>query len=304
MLSFTRQLTPARRPCRSPEAPFASLRGFCSLSRSRFLSMLAPVAILALINGCTKQTGGVIDPAGTPPFIGAARVYPDTIKMTSLPQSAGILTVTIRAQATLVRQVGSADIAGVDVGVIASGSTSPFLTVALHDDGSSPDSLAGDGVYSTLLQFTIPKSASGVYILRFMASDIDGFVSNSVEAPLFMLRNNQPPVVSTLQAPDSAMVPQGGQTLISLYIRATDPDGQADITSVFFRSLDSSDPTQKFIMNNDGTAPGSVPGDSTYALIVKVVDGPTVRKTYRFAFQAVDTFGDTSATILHSIKIY
>jgi hypothetical protein len=260
--------------------------------------------LLALVSGCTKQSGGVLDPSGIPPFVGSTTVFPDTIRMKSLPQSNGILTVTIRAQARLIRQPGSANIAGVNASLIASGATDPLLTVAMHDDGSSPDSVAGDGVYSALIQFTIPRSASGFYILKVVASDIQGFVSNAVETPLFMLRDNHAPVVSNLVAPDSAVVPVGGSALIPLYIRATDYDGQADITQVYFRSLDSSDPTQKFIMNNDGSAPGSVPGDSTYSIIVKAPDSPTVRKTYRFAFQAVDTFGDTSATILHSITLH
>jgi hypothetical protein len=223
--------------------------------------------------------------------------------MKSLPQSNGILTVTIRAQARIIRQPGSADIAGVNAGIIASGSTDPLMTVALHDDGLSPDSVAGDGVYSSLIQFTISRSTSGVYLLRFVATDNQGFVSNAVEAPLFMLRDSHAPVLSNLVAPDAELVPVGGSVSFQMYIRATDPDGQADINQVYFRSLDYSDPTQKFIMNNDGSAPGSVPGDSTYAIIIKAADSPTVRKTYRFVFQAVNNLGDTSATILHSITL-
>jgi hypothetical protein len=265
--------------------------------------LLATIIVIALVSGCTKQSGGVLDPSGIPPFVGAAAVYPDTIKMKLLPQLNGVLTVTIRAQAKLIRQAGSASIAGVNVGVIPSGTTDPLMTVALHDDGSSADSVAGDGVYSSLIQFTILRSASGIYLLRFVAKDIQGFVSNTVEAPLFLVRDNHAPFLSNLVMPDSATVPVGDSTTIPLHIRATDQDGQADINSVFFRSLDSSDPTQRFIMFNDGSVPGSVPGDSTYALIVKLRDSPTVRKTYRFAFQAFDTFGDTSATILHSITI-
>jgi hypothetical protein len=212
--------------------------------------------------------------------------------------------VTVVAQAGVARQTGSAPIASVTVGVIANGAADAFLNVSLHDDGRSPDTVAGDGLYSALIQFTIPKSASGVYLLKFVATDNQGFVSNAVETPLFMLRDSHAPVLSDLVAPDSAKIPVGGSAAFPLYIRATDPDGQADISQVYFRSLDSSDPTQKFIMNNDGSAPGSVPGDSTYAIVIKAVDGPTVRKTYRFAFQAVNTFGDTSATILHSITLY
>ena len=300
-----RQLTSLHHPGWRINTQWARFPRASSLFWLRVSSMLPPIFVLALVAGCTKQSGGVLDPSGIPPFVGTTTIFPDTIKMKSLPQSNGILTVTIRVQARLIRQAGSTGIAGVNAAVIATGAAAPLLTVALHDDGSSPDSVAGDGVYSALIQFTIPRSATGFYILRIVASDNQGFVSNTVEAPLFMLRDNHVPVLSNLVvANDSVAVPVGGNVAIPLYIRATDADGQADINQVYFRSLDSSDPNQKFSMNNDGSAPGSVPGDSTYAIIVKAVDGPTVRKTYRFAFQAVDNFGDTSATILHSITLY
>jgi hypothetical protein len=269
-----------------------------------FTRLVAPLIALAMIAGCTKQSGSVIDPSGTPPFMKGAAVYPDSVKMKSLPQSNGILTVTVRAQAAISSTSGSAGIAGVNAAIIPSGATDPLMTVTLHDDGVSPDSIAGDGIYSALIQFTIPRSASGVYILKFAAIDNQGLTSNTEETPLFMVRDSHAPVLSNLIAPDSVLVPVGGSATIPLYIRATDPDGQADIAQVYFRSLDSSDPTQKFVMNNDGSDPGSVPGDSTYAVIVKATDSPTVRKTYRFAFQAVNSFGDTSATILHSVTLY
>jgi hypothetical protein len=85
-------------------------------------------------------------------------------------------------------------------------------------------------------------------------------------------------------------------------VRATDQDGQTDITQVFFLSLDSSDPTQRYILKNDGSAPGSVAGDSIYAIIVQAASAQS-GKTYRLSFEAVDSFGDTSGTILHSIAI-
>jgi len=266
--------------------------------------LLLPLVVLLFIAGCTKESGGVIDPSGAAPFMKGAAAYPDSVRMSSLPQSNGILTVTVRAQAAITRSPASASIAGVNVEIVPSGATDPLLTVTLHDDGVSPDSIAGDGIYSGLIQFTIPRSAFGVYILRFAASDNQGLTSNTIESPLFVIRDSHAPVISNLVAPDSVLVPVGGSATIPIYIRATDVDGQADINQVYFRSLDSSDPTQKFIMNNDGSAPGSVPGDSTYAITVKATDSPTVRKTYRFAFQAVNNFGDTSATILHSVTLH
>jgi len=258
---------------------------------------------LVLLSSCTKQSGGVIDPAGTPAFLAAATAIPDTINMTTLPQSNGVLTVTVRARVRVVQQAGSAALSSIVVGVFASGATSPITISTLHDDGVSPDSLAGDGVYSVLLQFTILRSASGVLILRFIATDQLGYQSNTVETPLVLVRPNHLPVLSNLVAPDTVTVPVNGSTTFQVAIRATDVDGQGDISQVYFLSLDSSNPNQKFILNNDGSAPGSVAGDSTYALTLQVNDSPTVRKTYRFAFQAANSIGDTTASLIHRITI-
>ncbi len=252
---------------------------------------------LMIVSGCTKQTGGVVDPSGVPPFVGTARVSPDSLKVKSLPESNGVLTVTVGAQARVIRQPGAAAIASVTVDVIAPGSTDPLLTVSMHDDGVSPDSASGDGIYSATVQFTVPSTASGVYRLRVVATDNQGFTSNAVELPLVMSRVSHPPVLSNLVAPDSVFVPVGGDATIPLSIKATDPDGQADIKTVYFLSLDSSNPTQQFVMT-------AAAGDSVYSLIVQASDGPTVRKVYRFLFQAVNVSGDTSASILHRLTLY
>ena len=296
MHPISRQATPDLNPGRLVASWFTAFSSGSPLSLSRS-ALLGAAAILSVISGCTKQTGGVIDPSGVPPFIGTTIVSPDTVRMKSLPQSNGVLSVSVRVLAKLVRQPGSARIAGVNVDIIASGTTDPFLTVLLHDDGVSPDSIAGDGVYGALVQFSISRSTSGIFLVRVTATDDQGYVSNAVEAPLVMFRDSHAPVLSNLVAPDSVFVPVGGTATIPITIKATDPDGQADINSVYFRSLDSSDPTKQFTMT-------AAPGDSIYALTVAASDGPTVRKTYRFAFQAVNNLGDTCASIIHRITLY
>ena len=270
---------------------------------SRIVTPVILAQALLCLSSCTKQSGGVIDPAGTPPFLSRATASPDTIRMSTLPQSNGVLTVTVRAQVQVIRPAGSAALSGVTVGVYPAGTPNPLLTSSLHDDGISPDSVAGDGLYSALLQFTILRSASGFLILRFNAADALGYQSNTVETALLLSRPSHLPVLSNLVAPDTVTVPVNGSDTLQVSIRVTDVDGQADVSQVYFLSLDSSNPTQKFIMNNDGSAPGSVPGDSTYALTLQVNDSPTVRKTYRFAFQAANSLGDTTASLIHRITI-
>jgi len=269
----------------------------------RAVSSLVLVQSLILLSSCTKQSGGVIDPVGTPPFLTNATALPDTIKMNTLPQSNGVLTVTVSASVQVVRQNGAAALSEVNVGVFTSGATSPLLSAPLHDDGVSPDVLAGDGVYSVLLHFTILRSASGILVLRFSSADQLGLQSNTLETPIVLVRPSHLPVLSNLLAPDTVTVPVNGSTTFQVSVRVTDVDGQEDVNQVYFLSLDSSNPTQKYILNNDGTAPGSVVGDSNYALTLQVNDSPTVRKTYRFAFQAVNSLGDTTASLIHLITI-
>jgi len=260
--------------------------------------------LLFLICGCEKQPSGVIDPLASPIFLSWATVYPDSVLLTSLPQSNNILTVTVDVHAKVSLPIGSSRNIIVTVDVISAGSTDSFLTTGLHDDGVAPDSVAGDGIYSAQIVFTITKSASGIYTLLYSATDQLGNASNQIEQPLFLIRNSHAPVLSNLVAPDTVYLPTGGSVQINMYLRATDPDGQSDIKQVYWRSLDASDPTYRYTMHNDGSAPGSVPGDSNYAFPLLIQDSPPIpRKTFHFAFQAVNNFGDTSTTIIHRLTI-
>jgi hypothetical protein len=93
-------------------------------------------------------------------------------------------------------------------------------------------------------------------------------------------------------------------------IAAADSDGLADIAEVYFRSLNSSDPTAKFFLFDDGgtvqrngiTSGDPLAGDGTFSIIVQLPSTSTTG-TRLFAFQAKDTFGDTSATVTHSLEV-
>ncbi|MCZ6776606.1 MAG: hypothetical protein O7D34_09140, partial [Ignavibacteria bacterium] len=92
-------------------------------------------------------------------------------------------------------------------------------------------------------------------------------------------------------------------------------DGLADVREVFFRSLDSKTPDFKFFLKDDGgTEPPSSPlfqpsgdsvaGDGVFSILIPLVDSPVVRRTNRFAFQAFDTFGDSSGIpLIHFLVV-
>jgi hypothetical protein len=267
---------------------------------------IATALLLALV-GCEKVTDGTVDPSGFPPFVSVAVVRPDTVKLTTLVQQNGLLAVAVEVRMKVVSPPGTGPLASVVAELLPSTGNTPILSLNLADNGVAPDSTRGDSVYSGTLRFNVLKSASGRYRVRFSATTTDGLSSNLLEQPLYMIRNNVAPVLSNLLCPDTVTVPINSFVNFKITVKATDADGQADIKEVFFRSLDSSDPTHKIIMKDDGGADGLSgdlsAADSIYTVVVTVPDGPTVRKTYRFAFQAADAFGDTSATILHNITI-
>lgn len=274
-------------------------------SGARFFVLLTAVAAL---QGCDKNTSGVVDPKGLPAFISSARVSPDSVKLTTLPSSNGVLTVILDARVRVSPPAGGSGIISVNAAVLATNATDPFLNATLFDNGVSPDSAAGDGVYSSRITFGVLKSATGRYRVQLSATTTDGLVSNLLELPVYMIRNNVAPVISNLVAPDTVTIPALGGANILMTVKATDADGQPDIKEVFFKSLDSSDPTFKYLLLDDGGGTSgqsgdAVAGDSVYTIVISVANSPTIRKTYRFAFQAADAFGDTSATVLHRMTI-
>jgi hypothetical protein len=271
--------------------------------------MKLPVAaafVLAFA-GCEKLSQGSVDPTSFPPFVSSAVVHPDTVKLTSLVEQNGLLAVSVDVRLKVVTPPGTGPLSSVVAQLLPSTGNTPILTLTLADNGAAPDSTRADSVYSGTLHFNLLKSASGRYRVRFSATTTDGLSSNLLEQPLYIIRNNVAPVLSNLQCPDTVTVPLNSVVNFKITVKAVDGDGQADVKEVFFRSLDSSDPTRKIIMKDDGSADGlsgdAAAADSIYTVVVTVSDGPTVRKTYRFAFQASDAFGDTSATILKNITI-
>lgn len=272
------------------------------------LLVFISLPIVLPLSGCDKQPYGVVDPKAVSPFVSNALVSPDSIKLTTLPESNGLLIVNLNLMLRVARPEGLSGIGSVDVDLFATSGTDPILQTTLRDDGVVPDVAANDGVHSARIQFNVPKSTSGRFRVQFRAVATDGLVSNLIEKSLFMIRNNAPPSLSQLHAPDSIIVPVGGSALIKMTVNVSDPDGAQDIKQVYFLSLDSSDPTQKFFLKDDGAGDSGISGDilandGVYTVKIQVSDSPTVRKTYRFLFQASDAFGDTSASILHRVTV-
>jgi hypothetical protein len=269
-----------------------------------------PVVLIAaaLLTGCEDPGTGALDPRGSAPFLESARVTPDSLNLGRLIPGPSGLPIVVTATVRLTdRDAGGSVSAAVEV--YAPADDSLITSVPLRDNGGPPDATAGDGIFSARIQFSVTESQAGRYRVRFSASDELGLRANTLEQPLVLARGkpNSPPELSALVAPDTVTLPTSGSLLVTMSVAVSDSDGYGDIRDVFFRSLDSSDPTRRFFLKDDGgsgtpSSGDAVAGDGRFSIIVQL-PSTTPRRDYTFAFQATDAAGDESTTLLHILTV-
>ncbi len=181
--------------------------------------------------------------------------------------------------------------------------------VELFDDGNSSigDFVKGDGVYSQKFPFS-QFFPNGVYRIEYFSED--KYLNNyKVAVKSLNFNNGQsniPPVVSNLQAPDTAFIGQQ-TTVIKLTLDVLDSNGQNDIESVFFNSFipPNGNPSSgnPFIMYDDGTNGDDTAGDGKYTVLVQLPATGVTKGVYRWEFQARDGGKKLSNVIIHNIYI-
>jgi hypothetical protein len=259
------------------------------------------VAVLTALSGCENREGGPIDTSGSPPFVRSASVAPDQIPVTALTTTNGVdYIATVQVTATVKNPAGGGTIGYVQASVIPPDGGEPIGSSLLRQQGSA----GGNLTFVGQLQFMVSKSALGSFLVEVSAFDQHGVEGNAVAQTVTIVGKNYPPVLSNLVAPDTVLLPVSGTVNIPLHVTVSDSNGLGDIRDVSFRSLDSSNPNTKIFLFDDGsTANGDlVARDGIYSRII-ILDSSNDRKTYRFAFQAVDASGDTSTTVLHLLTV-
>jgi hypothetical protein len=294
--------------------------GFFRTMRKIFLHIFwefgLGVNLLALImafSSCEKTDFAGIDISRTPPFLAGPSLSPASVNIDTVGGLEGKYSIFVESSVLVTDPEGPGDVEEAYVEVLRPSAESPFFKAPLSlKVGAGP---AGQpSLFSGSIQFDIARDEAGRYRVRFIARNKAGLYGNVLETTLDLRRNNSPPRLSDLSAPDTILLPVGGSLVVSLSVAAADSDGLGDIQQVYFRSLTSSTPDFKFFLFDDGdaTPPGppfflssgdAVAGDGRFSVRIPLTDGPNVRRTNIFAFQAVDSFGDTSATVLHSLTV-
>ena len=263
-----------------------------------------------LSTGCDKNQLSPFDSGNTAPIVRDLHITPDSIYIDNLTPTNGEYAVSVIVNVGAADSDGVFDLAEVSADVIRPDGSSTLTGIVLHDDGLAPDTVAGDGKFSGSAEFKLTRAQAGRYLVKVSATDRVGAMSNALMNGLKLARRNSVPVLSNLDAPDSIIRPQTGSLLFSMTIAASDSDGLSDISQVYFKSLNSSDPTAKFFLYDDGgtilhngvLSGDQLAGDGTYSIIVQLPSSASAGERL-FAFQCQDTFGDTSAVLLHSLIV-
>lgn len=283
-----------------------------SLYTSAKFSRLICCGLLVLLShgGCEKQESSIIDSIGQPPVLMQVDISPSSINSDSInigpsrsPDDVLPLTATMTAR---VNTSQGNPISTVHFSLKNPVNNATISDGDLFDNGLGIDRTKGDGVYSGKASFEIKRVEIGVFRLELFAEAENGFQSNTVLAPLSIYRGNRPPVLLDLDIPDTLQLRSQAQ-LLTLRVRAADPDGLADIARVIFSSYkpdgiaSSGNP---FEMYDDGSTNhgDERAGDGLFSLII-TLPSTTVTGVYRFEFQAFDRSNEVSSTVIHRVTV-
>ena len=263
--------------------------------------------LAVLLVSCEKNNLGMIDTSKEVPQLSNASVTPDSIYLDNLTPIGGQyqIAATIRVTSTIASTVSQT----VTATIYRPNSSSEFQHLTL---------VPASGGYSGQIQFTASRAQAGRYRVRFSSQNEGGLQSNAVELPLKLGRRNSRPVLSNLNAPTTAEIPNRPQDSVNVVfaVTASDSDGLSDIRLVRLN------PTQ-FVLIDDGSLgppnafrdPNNIvvtrrsgdaaAGDGIYSITIPLLFSSSVdtARTDTYQFQATDSFGDTSATIVHQITL-
>jgi hypothetical protein len=274
-----------------------------------FIYLIISFTSLCFIS-CEKDKYNAVDIGLSPPFLSHAvldkyLIDSDSIKVNGHFSITDTITISNRISVFAENPNGLADIKSMKYDILYSNSQSSILEGFLYDNGSNGDLTGGDGEYAADFSFRIPRIWVGLFSVRVIAENKNGLFSNELILGFNIKRFGKPPIVFNLNTPDTVSLPSSGSKIIRMCMAVSDSNGLSDIKEVFFRSLDSSDPTNKYYLFDNGnitTYGDSVAGDGIFSIKIELPYNMNP-KPYRFEFQAKDFTELFSNKILHTVYV-
>lgn len=249
---------------------------------------------------CEKDDSSIIDPILHFPSITSTYYTPQVFNSDTLGIIAGATVESIDP-------VEKVEVKFYDLG------NNVLATINLQDNGVFPDTAAGDGKYTGILNYIFTCRQVGFHKIEFLATSNAGLTSNPIQNQFQVVRiPNQPPVISNLLVtPDS--IQSGEGTFFIFEVKALDPNGECDIASVFYTGFapDGSSLTRRDLFDDgsccilppfNATSGDTTAGDSKFTR--KFFGSTTQLGYFRYFIKAVDNSGDTSNVLTDSIYVY
>lgn len=246
---------------------------------------------------CEKKSDIIIDPTLIAPTISNPSKSKDTVYTVSDAPVINFIT------SVKVQQGGDDAISSV-VCTLLDPNGNVIQSFNMSDNGSSPDTTGGNGVYTATVNYTTASCLTvGNYSIQYLATAGSGLTSNLIvlTQPVYY-SNNVAPLVTNVFAPDTITRPTAEPILFHISVKATDANGQCDLKTVFFNSFRpsgvpaSGNPFQMFDDGDLLVHGDSVAGDGRYSLVVGIGSGNDLG-TYQFNYQATDNKGLSSAIL-------
>jgi len=278
----------------------------------RFIVSSFLVSLGILFSSCEKKEDNPVDTSYATPYLSLVSFNHAVLNLntdnTGSVQQIDSVTyrITILFNGNAVLNASELPAQGV-VTAFKPNETLPFAQFSFFLQSTGSDSFQ----FSSPLTFTIKNTDIGTMVFQFSITTVSGSSSNLVQQSLVIQRNvNHPPVILNVALPDTVVLPAHDSLLIKITAQVSDPDGLGDVGEVFFYSLNSTNPQQKFEMYDDGgrvfpNDGDDVAGDGIYTIIIKIVDTPFVRQvgTFHFEFHAADKEGASATPITKSLTI-
>ena len=264
----------------------------------KYLSII--IVLAALIASCEKNDTSVIDPTLTFPKIQGTLISP-SVYDTSVVNGIAWAVVTSEEPVTSVT-VTVKNPSNTEIGIFT-----------LKDDGTAPDTTAGDGRYAGYITFSMTCRIVGQYKGEFLAKNVSGLNSNVISENFSVINShNQPPVISYLViVPDSIQV--NNQAFFIFMVTAIDPDGSCDINQVYYDGFDplGGSLTRRKLFDDGSCCPventGVTSGDTTAndsKYTRKLFGAPDKVGYYKYFIKAVDNSDSSSNILSDSIYVY
>ncbi|MBV6478458.1 MAG: hypothetical protein HGGPFJEG_01213 [Ignavibacteria bacterium] len=250
-------------------------------------------AIVIVVYSCEKDSDTVIDPSISAPLISGQFQSLDTVETTSSSPLISFYTSVIADRN------GGEQITSVSM-IINDPLNNELASINLTDNGTLPDTIAGDGKYSAIVSLSnINCLLVGNYSLEYIALNNSGLYSNLITSDIYVKNSfNAPPVISGTNLPDSIVRPLPGDSLLlTISVTVSDPDGLCDLKDVSFVTVRPNGvilPAIPMFYNGNG--------EFLFSNYVLPSSDPSSFGYFKYTFTPKDRSNVSGASVTDSIK--